>query len=481
MWKPSQRIKYAPTPGRWPNRTEASNASLFQPIEYQALSLRDRTWVPAMVPWRALETGEVTEENTDWYARFARGKPGGLVVEATGIRDVPSGPLLRIGHDRFIPGLTRLAEQVRQESHGYTKLFIQLIDFLAVRRRPEPTKFLDKFLQITEGHRQALGLDFASEEEIRTAMHKLSPAELVEILTKAELEALNYGQRERITDTHLTHIADLPEQLPELFAQAAMRAKTAGFDGVELHFAHAYTMASFLSRTNNRDDGYGGSPEARVQLALEIIDAVRSTIGSDYVVGTRILTEECIPGGSTIEDSLFYAKQLAHQGLDYLSLSRGGKFDDAKQPKVGWAVYPYTGPSGYECMPQYLSDEFGPFGRNLAPANTIRDHLRKSGSTIPVIVAGGIHNFEQAEGVIDSGAGDIVGFARQALADPDWFEKVRRGFGDEVRLCVYSNYCEGLDQKHKQVTCNLWDRIDLDKPCAKTNDGKRRLVAPDWR
>jgi 2,4-dienoyl-CoA reductase-like NADH-dependent reductase (Old Yellow Enzyme family) len=480
MWKPSERIKYAPTPGFWPNQAEARDSQLFQPITYQALTLRDRTWVPAMVPWRALETGEVTEDNVDWYGRFARGKPGGLVVEATGIRDVPSGPLLRIGHDRFIPGLTRLTDRVRQESQGDTKLFIQLIDFLAVRRRPEPAKFLSRFLAITESHRQALGLEDASEGDVRLALQKLSPMQLSEILTTREIEALNYGQRERVTDTHLPHIADLPKQLPALFAQAARRARTAGFDGIELHFAHAYTVASFLSRTNDRDDSYGGCEEARVKLALEIIDAVRSSVGRDYVVGTRILTEECIPGGSTIDDSLYYAEQFAHQGLDYISLSRGGKFDDAKQPKVGWAVYPYTGPSGYECMPQYLSDEFGPFGRNLSPATVIRKHLHRSGSTVPIIVAGGIHNFDQAERAIDSGAGDIIGFARQALADPDWFEKVRQGRGNEVRLCVYSNYCEGLDQKHKQVTCNLWDRSALNEPCKKTEDGKRRLIAPDW-
>ena len=132
-------------------------------------------------------------------------------------------------------------------------------------------------------------------------------------------------------------------------------------------------------------------------------------------------------------------------------------------------------------MPQYLSDEFGPFGRNLRPAKAIHQHLRKRGYETPIVVAGGIHNFEQAENALDSGAGDVVGFARQALADPDWFEKVRTGHGDEIRLCVYSNYCEGLDQKHKQVTCNLWDRLDLDRPCKKTTDGRRRLVAPNWQ
>ena len=68
--------------------------------------------------------------------RFARGQPGALVVEATGIRDVPSGPLLRVGHDRYVPGLARLVETVHRASAGRTRLLIQMIDFLAIRRRP---------------------------------------------------------------------------------------------------------------------------------------------------------------------------------------------------------------------------------------------------------------------------------------------------------------------------------------------------------
>ena len=72
--------------------------------------------------------------------------------------------------------------------------------------------------------------------------------------------------------------------------------------------------------------------------------------------------------------------------------------------------------------------------------------------------------------------------ARQALADPDWFLKVRRGRGREVRRCTYTNYCEALDQAHKQVTCKLWDRTELDEPdVALSTDGRRRLLAPAWR
>ena len=106
-----------------------------------------------MVPWRATEEGYVTDEVIEWYERFARGMPGAIVVEATGIRDVPSGPLLRIGHDRFLPGLRRLVETVRRASGGRTRLLVQLIDFLAVRRRPEPQKFFERFLAMTDRHR----------------------------------------------------------------------------------------------------------------------------------------------------------------------------------------------------------------------------------------------------------------------------------------------------------------------------------------
>jgi 2,4-dienoyl-CoA reductase-like NADH-dependent reductase (Old Yellow Enzyme family) len=238
-------------------------------------------------------------------------------------------------------------------------------------------------------------------------------------------------------------------------------------------------MASFLSAANSRDDGYGGSREGRARLPIEVLAAVRASVGRDYTVGCRLLAEECIEGGSELHDSEYFAVQLARAGLDFISLSRGGKFEDAQQPKVGEAAYPYTGRSGYECMPSYYSDARGPYGRNLQPAARIRAALRAAGLGAPIIAAGGIHNFEQAEAVLATEQADIVGFARQALADPDWFRKVRSGRGDTVRLCLYTNYCEALDRRHRQVTCELWDREGLDEPGVKRSaDGKRRLVAP---
>jgi dimethylglycine catabolism A len=479
MWRPPERIRHDPRPGHWPSAQDAAASLLFSQVAVGPLKLAQRTWVPAMVPWRASEDGFVTPDVLDWYARFARGRPGAIVVEATGIRDVPSGPLLRIGHDRFLPGLRELVRTVREASNGETRLFIQIIDFLSIRRRPAAARYLAQFLTINDRHRNAYGRGDAPEVEVREWLASLSHETLAKVLDARELEALDFGDRERVTDLHLPHIRELPLRLPALFGAGARRAREAGFDGVELHYAHAYTMASFLSRRNSRDDGYGGDTAGRVRLPLEVFSRVRSEAGSDFAVGCRFLSDECIDGGATVDDAVYFACQFARAGMDFLSLSRGGKFEDAKQPKIGDAAYPYTGRSGYECMPSYYSDAYGPYGRNLEPTARIRAAIREQGLSTPVIAAGGIHNFGQAEAVLAGGTADIVGFARQALADPDWFRKVVSGHGDEVRLCLYTNYCEALDQRHRQVTCELWDREGLDEPGVKlSTDGKRRLTAP---
>ncbi len=530
---PRQRHPY-PEPG-WPTREQARDSLLFSPIRVGSFSSRTRTWVPAMVPWRATTDGLMTTELLDWYGRFAEGRPGVLVVEATGIRDVPSGPLQRIGHDRFLPGLRELVDVVRTRSQGRTRLLIQIIDFLRVRRRPDKSRFLLEFLELRDVHRERLARlpgqahiagtgAVGDEHALREALIQLPHELLLAILDAPEVEALEYGARERVTDTHLPHIAELPRVLPGLFADAAERARRAGFDGVELHYAHAYSMASFLSRTNDRDDGYGGDPAGRLRLPLEVLQAVRERVGRGFTVGCRFLADEVIEGGSRIQDAEHQGLEFARAGMDFLSLSKGGKFEDARQPRVGDAVYPYTGPSGLECMPTVFIREPGPFGRNLPLARAVRGAVRAAGFETPVVAAGGIGTFALAEGALAAGDCDLVGAARQSLADPDWWRKMELGRGTEVRRCRYTNYCEALDQRHREVTCQLWDR-DLEHgdaargggPCtlapsfpapgssapgssapgssapgsiapgspatgsiAMSQDGKRRLLAPAW-
>src|SRR5437016_102657 len=296
MWKFANPIKHAIPETTWPTAEEAASSLLFRPITIGPLELESRTWVPAMVPWRATEDGFVTPDNLDWYRRFAAGQPGALVVEATGIRDIASGPLLRISHDRFLPGLRKLVDTVREASAGHTKLFIQIIDFLAVKRRPDPSKYFQRFLAITERHRQAIAevTEHSSwvsvdETKIRAFLNDAPESVIDRVLNQRELESLRFGYRERVTDLHLPHVRELPQVLPGIFAAAAQRARDVGFDGVELHYAHAYTMAGFLSALNDRNDGYGGPRENRARLPLEVYRAVRKAVGSDCGVGARFL------------------------------------------------------------------------------------------------------------------------------------------------------------------------------------------------
>ena len=152
---------------------------------------------------------------------------------------------------------------------------------------------------------------------------------------------------------------------------------------------------------------------------------MRARVGRARVVGCRFLGDDVIDGGSRVDDAAFFGVEFARAGLDFLSLSKGGKFEDAKQPKVGEAAYPYTGPSGYECMPTVISDERGPFGRNVAarrasPRGGARRRLRRRRSSPPAASP----TSSRPRRILARGEADIVAAARQSLADPDWFRKI---------------------------------------------------------
>jgi dimethylglycine catabolism A len=407
--------------------------------------LQNRIWLPAMVTWRGTGDGFVTPSVREIYHRYARGGAGMIVLEATGIRDVASGPLLRLSHDRFVPGLRDLVAEMRTLSGS--KIVPQIIDFLKIARRKPTLEFMKDLVRRGRLPESVLEL---SDEAFEADLERLLPDPRLR-------RDFRYGYRQTIEDLDLAEI----RRIPGWFAGAARRAREAGFDGVELHFAHAYTMASFLSVTNARTDAYGGSFRNRMRLPREVIEEVRDAVGPDFLVGCRYLGSEDIQGddgvlrGSTLEDAREIGVALAQAGLDFLSISRGGKFDDARQPPVGEAVYPYTGHSGACCIPRSRKD---PEGVNTHLAAGIRAAVRAAGYATPVVTAGKIHTFSQAESILARGQADLVGMARALLADPDIPRKWLAAEDRVVRACVFCPYCEEEDQHHRTVTCTLWPK-----------------------
>jgi 2,4-dienoyl-CoA reductase-like NADH-dependent reductase (Old Yellow Enzyme family) len=412
-----------------------------------------------MVTWRGTEDGFVTDAVREIYLRYAQGGAGMIVLEATGVRDVASGPLLRLSHDRFVPGLRALREQMGRLSPAL--VIPQIIDFLKVARRKPTREFMQGLVArgaLAEG---ALAL---SDAEFEGDLERHLP-------DPRRRRDFRFGYRQTIEDLSLDEI----RRIPGWFADAARRAQRCGFDGVELHFAHAYTMASFLSVTNGRTDDYGGSFENRMRLPREVIAAVREAVGERFLLGCRYLGSEDILGedgrlhGNTLDDAKRIGVELARAGLDFLSVSRGGKFEDAKQPPVGEAAYPYTGHSGMVCIPRGRRD---PDGVNTFLATGIREAVRAAGFSIPVVTTGKIHTFEQAEAILREEKADLVGMARALLADPELPRKWLAGAEGELRACVFCPFCEDEDQHHRVVTCTLWPKDPTDH--------RRRLLPAPW-
>ncbi len=363
---------------------------LFSPLRVGAMTLPNRLVLPAMVTRLSGEDGHVNDDIRVRYTRFARGGVGLVVVEAMAVHSAKSGPLLRISDDAFVPGLADLAKRCHDAGPGM--VVPQIIHFLKIAR---------------SGWRQTVDM--------------LSPADL--------------------------------DGIVEAYGLAALRARTCGFDGVELHMAHAYTLSSFLSRLNPRRDAYGGTLENRMRLPLRVIDRVRAVVGADFPVGVRFVGEECIRNGYTVVDAAPIAARFAKAGVDYVSLSAGGKFEDARHVP-GEPLYPYTGYSGDRCMPGANY----PDGANLHIPEAVRAAVRAAGHDTPIVAAGKIGTQELAEQVLRDGKGDLVGMARALLADPDIPRKWREGRDDTVVRCVYGNVCKALDENFKRVVCTLWPK-----------------------
>ncbi|MCA8936718.1 MAG: NADH:flavin oxidoreductase [Planctomycetes bacterium] len=380
--------------------------TVFSELKINSMTLPNRIVVPAMVTRLSGEDGFVNDDITNRYVRFAKGGAGLVVLEAMAVHHSKSGPLLRICDDEFVPGLRGLRDQMRDAGPGC--VVPQIIHFLKISRS---------------------------------------------------------GWRQKVEDLSISDI----DAIVDAYAAAAVRTVAAGYDGVELHMAHAYTLSSFLSRLNKRRDDYGGSLNRRLHLPVRVIQSVRREVGDEYPIGVRFDGEECIKGGYTVEEARLIALRLVQSGVDYVSVSAGGKFEDA-QPREGEPPYPYTGYSGDRCMP----GKTYPNGANLYIAAGIKEFLREQGHSAPVIATGKINTPDLAESILTDGNADLIGMARPILCDPDWPRKVEAGNWEKVIRCCYANVCKAKDERFQTVTCFLWPRSSTQAP--ESDD----VVEPTW-
>ena len=231
---------------------------------------------------------------------------------------------------------------------------------------------------------------------------------------------------------------ELPKELPvdEIekivgqFGDTALRAKKAGFDGIEIHGAHGYLISEFMSPySNKRTDEYGGHLLNRMRFPLKIVADIRAKCGKDFGVGFRISCDEFVPGGRTIEDTKAMAVFLEDAGIDVLHVSAGvyasaDKIVPASSTPHGWLA-------GY--------------------AEEVKKAVR-----VPVITVGRINDPFVAESILASGKADFVAMGRASLADPEFPEKAKAALFDEIRPCIACNEgCIGILFTDQPIKCVL--------------------------
>lgn len=221
------------------------------------------------------------------------------------------------------------------------------------------------------------------------------------------------------------------DQLVEDFGQAALRAKKAGFQVVEIHGAHGYLITNFLSPfTNQRGDWYGGSRENRFRFLEQVFTRCRKYVGEDFPIIVRLSGTDYEPNGMTIEDTIYYAKRLEELGCAAIDVSGGDHHQMIHQ-----------------VTPMQLSK-----GHNVWAAEAIKKEVH-----IPVFATGSITLPEYAEEILEAGKADFIGLGRPLLADPAWARKACEGHPEDIAPCIRCN--EGcLDRGNhlgKTINCTM--------------------------
>lgn len=384
------------------------NASiLFQPMQIGSMTVSGRIWKTATSETRATEDGFIGDEFIGFYEPIAwAGTPliitGNLYVSFAG---KPTYRNAGIDADDKIPGLRRLVERV----HHHGSLIVAQLNHCGRQMNPAAI-----------GVKDALSASDVRDKVLLTKPRPMTQAEIIRTIDE--------------------------------FASAALRAKQAGFDGVQIHFAHGYLLSEFLTPyTNRRQDDYGGSFENRLRFPLAVLHAVRNKVGPEYPVLAKINGADLLTGRNGLETAelVRIAQVLEADGLDAVEISCGhyesgfpmirGKFDDFFTAQMKEGAGQFMTPA-LKLAARTVNAPLAAAANRLWPAQEgfNLDFARqfKAGLKIPVITVGGFQSAQAMEQAITRGQTDAISIARAMIADPFLVKHLREGkTGPQCDFC----------------------------------------------
>jgi len=333
----------------------------------------------------AAEDGTVNPELTEKMVELARGEVGLIITGYAFVgRDGQSSPRqLAVDDDRFVPGLRGMAAAVHAAGG---KIALQLV------------------------HGGAFS----------------NPG-----LTGRELIGPSAGEKDGTPTSRAMSKEDIAV-VTAAFTQAALRAKQAGFDAVQIHAAHGFLLSQFLSSAlNRRTDDYGGSLPNRARLLLEVVRSARQAVGRDYPILIKLNSEDFLEGGMTREEAVQVAIMLERATVDAIEYSGGTVASPATlmPPRPG--------------VLKSAANEV--YYREAA-------RLFKQAVAIPLLLVGGVRSYEVAEELIEGGTADFISLSRPLICEPGLIKRWREGDRRKSR-CVSCNACFGPPSEGKGFYC----------------------------
>lgn len=356
---------------------------MFTPLQIAGMEVKNRTFMAPMSLGYESQDGTVNEKMEAYWLRRAEGGVGCIIVDATSV-------------DPNVPYLGNTLCFRDEESIKKYKSFTDKVHAYGCKIIP----------QITHPGPESISA-FFGVPPVASSVYPNSMAQMTRELAKEELPGI-----------------------VNLYAKASKHAKEAGFDGIELHCAHAYMLlGSFLSPLRNkRTDEYGGSLMNRARLLFEVLDAIKEACGKDFPIVLRMSGSERDPQGNTVEDMKRLIPYLEEHGVDCFEISGGTQYERCNK-----------------IIPCHGEQEF----TNLEEAKAI-----KAVATKPVITVGKILDAQLAEDVLNRGEIDGVVLGRALLADPDFVEKAEAGRFDEIAPCAACGVgCVGEQTKRRPASC----------------------------